>query len=235
MQIGAEPNDLAARFADDGDAALPSIFVVSDVRLIRDGLVWQLQRDGRLTVHGAGAPGPATLAALAARAPSAIALDLSAAGSFDFAGRLQAETPQVKLVGFALGKCDAQLADWARTGVCGYVEREGTAADIVVTVLHALKGELYCSPRFAAQLLAQLAGPLRPAATVRSDAISALTPRETEILREIRLGASNKEIARLLGISAATVKNHVHHVLEKLAVRRRSQASAMLSGLMPNA
>lgn len=235
MPVSAQRRDLPTSFAEENDAARPSLFVISDVRLVRDGLVWQLQRDGRLHLLGAGPPTAATLATLAACPPSAIALDLSAGGSLDFAKRLQLEIPEAKLVGFALGECDAQLADWARTGVCGYVEREGTATDIVVTILHALKGELYCSPRFAAQLLAQLAGRSKSAARDRGDIISALTPREAEILHEIRLGASNKEIARQLGISAATVKNHVHHLLEKLAVRRRSQASAMLSGLVPSA
>lgn len=215
---------------------LPSLFVVSDIRLVRDGLVWQLQRDGRVRIEGSGPPDAPCFATLAAAPPAALALDLSATGMPAFARRLSAELPDVKLVGFALGECDAALAQWARTGVCGYVEREGSATDIVETVLHALKGELYCSPRFAAHLLAQLAGRAAQAAVRdHGEAIAALTPRETEILREIRLGASNKEIARQLGISAATVKNHVHHLLEKLSVRRRAQASAMLNGLGPTA
>lgn len=212
---------------------LPGVFVVSDIRLVRDGLVWQLQRDGRLEVLGAGPPGPDTLADLVGQGPQAVILDLSGTGSIDFAAQLRAALAEVKLVGFALGECETELADWARAGVCGYVEREGTAADIAITVLHALKGELYCSPRFAAQLLAQLAVRAQAVVQDRGDIIASLTPREAEILHQIRLGASNKEIARRLGISAATVKNHVHHLLEKLAVRRRSQASAMLSGLIP--
>jgi DNA-binding NarL/FixJ family response regulator len=58
--------------------------------------------------------------------------------------------------------------------------------------------------------------------------IAPLTLREAEVLRELHAGATNKEIAQQLGISPATVKNHVHHVLEKLAVQRRTQASAVL-------
>lgn len=232
MQAIAEMDDVDIHPCA-ASSGLPGIFIVSDIRLVRDGLAWQLQRDGRLEVLGAGAPGLATLGDLAARPPHAVALDLSGAGSIDFAERLRADLAEVKLVGFALGECEAQIADWARIGVCGYVEREGTATDIAVTVLHALKGELYCSPRFAAQLLAQLAARTQAVVRDRGSIIATLTPREVEILHEIRLGASNKEIARRLGISAATVKNHVHHLLEKLAVRRRSQASAMLSGLTP--
>jgi DNA-binding NarL/FixJ family response regulator len=53
-----------------------------------------------------------------------------------------------------------------------------------------------------------------------------LTQREREILSRLEQGMTNKEIARSLGIELATVKNHVHHVLEKLKVSRRGQAAA---------
>jgi DNA-binding NarL/FixJ family response regulator len=234
MQTRAERPERAEGSVEAAERSRASLFIVSDVRLVREGLVWQLERDGRLDVRGAGAPSAATIASLAARPPDVTALDLSAAGTLDFAERLRARVPETKLIGFALSACDASIVDWARTGICGYVEREGSAADIVATVLHALNGELYCSPRFAANLLTQLAGRGRSAARDRGEVIASLTPREAQILQRIRLGASNKEIARQLGISSATVKNHVHNLLEKLDVRRRSQASAVLSGLTPN-
>jgi DNA-binding NarL/FixJ family response regulator len=216
--------------ADVPSPVAPTIFIISDIRLVRDGLSSQLQRDGRLSPTGAGPPDSATIDNLVALAPCSIALDLSFSGALDFAEQLRARFTRVKLIGFAIGECDPQLAAWARTGVCGYVDKEGSAEDIVQTVLHALKGELYCSPRLGAQLVAQLSATIpRPRVCAKVD----LTPREAEILEEIRFGASNKEIARQLGISAATVKNHVHHVLEKLSVNRRGQASALMNGFSP--
>ena len=207
----------------------PRVFIISDVRLVRDGLASQLQGDGRLDLRGVGRPDAATLATLVAAPPAAVILDLGVAQGLAFAQSLRAALPATRLVGFAVDG-DAALAEWARTGVCGYVEREGSAADIVAAVLHALCGELYCSPRFAAKLLAQLAA-LAPAAICNT---AALTPREQQILHYIGHGASNKDIARRLGISVATVKNHVHHLLEKLAVTRRAQASALFQGLQPH-
>jgi DNA-binding NarL/FixJ family response regulator len=58
--------------------------------------------------------------------------------------------------------------------------------------------------------------------------LEALTAREREILRLIDDGCSNKEIAQRLSIEVTTVKNHVHHILEKLGVRRRAEAAAAL-------
>ena len=218
--------------ADLNSTLSPTVFIISDIRLVREGLSSQLQRDSRLSLAGAGPPDPATIDRLAESPPCAIILDLSFNGALDFAEQLRARLPAVRLVGFAIGECDPQLAAWARTGVCGYVDKEGSMEDIVRTVLHALKGELYCSPRLGAQLVAQLSAPTqRPLSCATAD----LTPREAEILEEIRFGASNKEIARQLGISAATVKNHVHHLLEKLSVRRRGQASALVNRVSPHA
>jgi DNA-binding NarL/FixJ family response regulator len=233
MQDSGKRQMARAKLAKPAACNAPSIFIVSDIRLVRDGLVWQLERDGRLTVLGGGSASAATLEKLGATPANSVALDLSAVDGLAFAEQLRRSLPDAKVVGFAIGECDPQLAQWARNGICGYVEREGTAEDIVVTVLHALKGELYCSPRFAAHLLTELAARAATTAPAPCAVMASLTPREVQILHEIRVGASNKEIARQLGISAATVKNHVHHLLEKLDVRRRAQASAILSGITP--
>jgi two-component system, NarL family, nitrate/nitrite response regulator NarL len=207
----------------------PSVYVIGHVRLVREGLSSQLERDGRPDLLGAGRPDATTLARLVAAPPAALVLDLGVPGGVRFAEQLRAALPTTRLIGFAVGDGDGELLSWARTGVCGYIEPEGSAEDIVATVLHALKGELYCSPRFAARLLTQLAARRPEAASAAATA--ALTPREREILNLIVRGASNKDIARRLGISVATVKNHVHHLLDKLAVRRRSQVSAVVQGL----
>jgi DNA-binding NarL/FixJ family response regulator len=219
-----------AKLAKRSKRTVPSTFIVSDIPLVRDGLTSQLERDGRLNVIGSGSASTATLATMGAKPANSVALDLCTENGLVFAEQLRSTLPNARVVGCAIGECDPQLAQWARNGICGYVEREGTAEDIVVAVLHVVKRELYCSPRFAAHLLTELAA---RATTVPPPCavMASLTPREVQILQEIRVGASNKEIARELGISSATVKNHVHHLLEKLDIRRRAQASAILSAL----
>jgi two-component system, NarL family, nitrate/nitrite response regulator NarL len=92
-------------------------------------------------------------------------------------------------------------------------------------VRRARAGELGCSPQLAALMcrrLAVLAG--RPAG-------SALSPRERQVARLVADGLSNKEIAQKLAIGPATVKNHVHNILDKLALRRRSAIAGQLQSM----
>ena len=95
---------------------------------------------------------------------------------------------------------------------------------------HALRGEVHFGPKLAAELIAQLAARVPEATVERPRRVPDLTRREQQILDQIGQGLSNKEIARLLGISSATVKNHVQRLFGKLSVRRRTQAIAVLHG-----
>ena len=88
------------------------------------------------------------------------------------------------------------------------------------------RGETIVSPRLAASLFQRLADQRRRHYLAIAEPATDLTMRERQILSLVEQGLSNKEIARALGIELATVKNHVHRVLEKLNVSRRGQAAA---------
>src|SRR5439155_827652 len=106
--------------------------------------------------------------------------------------------------------------------------REASIDDLVTVIESVARGEAICSPRVAAGLLRRVAA---LAAGHGGDLPRAqLTNREREIVRLIDNGLSNKEIARALGIEVATVKNHVHNILEKLQVHRRGEAAARVRG-----
>jgi DNA-binding NarL/FixJ family response regulator len=106
----------------------------------------------------------------------------------------------------------------------GFVSRDATLQDLADTLTGVVRDELMCSPVISAKLFRRVAHPghvgLEPSFTP-------LTAREREVLALIREGLTNKEIATKLRISEATVKNHVHHLLEKLQVKRRVQAARL--------
>jgi DNA-binding NarL/FixJ family response regulator len=206
----------------------PRIAIISNVLLYREGLAASLARDGRLdiaaTMCAAEAPG-----AVGGLDLDAILIDSSTEGALALARRMRAICPDVRLVGFGIaGGADEVLA-CAEAGVTAFVDSNGTVQELVGAVESALRGELLCSPRVTALLcdrLASLAG--NP-----NELTEPLTRREREIAALIAEGLSNKEIASDLKIGPATVKNHVHNILEKLKVRRRAAVAALWRELAP--
>lgn len=223
----ASPVDLA-RAGESGEARV-RVYIISDVELVCEGLHAQLMRDPGLSVVGASAPDERACLAIAANPVDAVVVDFGAAAAPAFVARLRADGTGCRIVGIAIGKSGRTPADWAAAGVRGFVDDNGTINDVVRTVIGVAQGHFCCSPHTASEVVQGLiARPTEPPRLARSAIAARLTPRERDILAGIERGASNKEIARTLGISAATVKNHVHHLLEKLDVSRRSQAAALL-------
>ncbi len=128
------------------------------------------------------------------------------------AARRAAQTTRV--VSVAMDETDAQVIAAAEAGVIAFVPRDGTLDDVMSGLVAAMRGETFCSSKIAAALLRRVNNLAEPTARPRVE--GRLTAREREILELIDDGCSNKE----------TVKNHVHNILEKLQVSRRSEAAA---------
>ena len=107
--------------------------------------------------------------------------------------------------------------------MAGYVGRGDSLEDLVAAVESAARGELHCSPKIAGSLVRRVAILAAGRAVVSLQ--GRLTSREREIARFLEKGLSNKEIATALCIEVATVKNHVHNLLEKLNVHRRTHVA----------
>jgi two-component system nitrate/nitrite response regulator NarL len=124
------------------------------------------------------------------------------------------------------GHADIDLVACARAGASGFVHRDDSFADLVGLLAGAARGETGCSAKIAATLLQAVASLADERA--RRGIPASLTPREREVLQLLEEGLSNKQIARRLCIELRTVKNHVHHILEKCRVTGRYEAVAQL-------
>lgn len=158
--------------------------------------------------------------------PDVLLLDLGLveAESIDPVKAIAQECEAVKILILGANGADSTLVRCIEAGACGYILRQSTVGELVEAIELALKGETVCPPDLAFSIFSRLAElGRRWRQSERLEALN-LTPREIEILQLIAEGLTNKTIAEKLCLSPYTVKNHVHHILEKLEVKRRSEA-----------
>jgi two-component system, NarL family, nitrate/nitrite response regulator NarL len=195
--------------------------VVSDVRIYRDGIVAALVNAPGVTCAGIAHLGLDGVNQVLSERPDVVVVDMGAREALTLVRALRRAIPEARIVAFGVDESESEVIACAEAGVAGYVCRESSVEAVVDIVRRAANDELVCSPRIAASLFRRIASLSERAASPAD----ALTLREQQVLALIRDGLGNKEIADQLRISLATVKNHVHNVLEKLHVTRRAQAA----------
>ncbi len=129
---------------------------------------------------------------------------------------------------FGLRRDPAQVAAFAEAGAIGLILRDADLAEIGQALDGVSRGECRCSPWVATALLRLVARAGREPGRYSAEQFTA---RESEIVRLLDAGHSNKEIARALSIELPTAKNHVHNILRKLNVSSRAKAVAELRAL----
>jgi two-component system nitrate/nitrite response regulator NarL len=214
------------------EAVRVRILVVDDHTLFRRGLTALLSRDASLSVVGDAADAGEALRRAADLQPDLILLDnhLPGVNGVDALPALRQAAPKARVIMLTVSEDEADLAAALRAGASGYLLKtiEGDALVGAIqrvmrgasVVAEEMTGKLVAAYRGAAAMPAEAAVPPPPASPIEQ-----LSPRERDILRGIARGASNKEIARELGIAETTVKIHVQHVLRKLGISSRVQAA----------
>jgi DNA-binding NarL/FixJ family response regulator len=197
------------------------VFLLVSVRLYRDGIADALRRDPRFQVVGSAASLEYAQRDGLPPSPDVVLVDLDLAEGVDVVRALRVTWPAASMVALAVREADDDIISWAEAGVSGLVSRDATLSELLEAVAGAVTEQVPCRPEVAAALLRRVAALPREGAPVDA---RTLTPREHEIVSLIARGLSNKEIAHSLHIEVATVKNHVHHILEKLGVTRRAEA-----------
>jgi len=201
------------------------VAIVSHISLYREGLMRILSQAPDVLASGQAESLVDAMVLLERSCVDVVLLDLASAASLEEVRILSGRFPRAHVLALGVEDSGSAIADCAEAGISGYVDRHGSAKDLLNTIRGAASGELRCSPRVAAALMRRVAE-LASAERDRG-AHAALTRREVEVVELVEQGLTNKEIASRLSIATATVRNHVHHILEKLGARTRGEAAAI--------
>ena len=201
------------------------LVILADLRLLSESVEQAVQRNGRLMMSASVSTLPAAFGAISSQRPEIVLIDHGMSDALNAIKAIRIAYPDIKVIALGVPEIDDAILACAEAGAAGYVTRGGGLSELV-SIIHSVdRGELICSPRAAAALRERVTV-LASEHTMESR--RPLTKRERDILALLERGFSNKDIAAAVRIAVATVKNHVHMILEKLRVTRRGEAAALV-------
>ena len=192
--------------------------IVDDHAVVRHGLRMFLRLDPELEIIGEAANGAKAVELAQQLRPDVVLMDLlmPVMDGIRATAEIRRELPEVEVVALTSVLEDDKVVGAVRAGAIGYLLKDAEPEELCRAVKAAAAGEVQLAPQAAARLMREVRLPESP---------EALTERETEVLRLVALGQSNKEIARHLSISDKTAKTHVGNILAKLGLASRTQAA----------
>jgi two-component system, NarL family, response regulator LiaR len=194
------------------------VLLVDDHSVVRKGLRTFLAYDVELDVVGEAADGVEALALAQELTPDVVLMDLLMPGMDGIAATaaIRRALPETEVLALTSVLEDASVVGAIRAGAIGYLLKDTQADALCQAIKAAAAGQVQLTPKAAARLMQAISLPERP---------EPLTERETEVLRLVAQGQSNKQIARSLTVSEQTIKTHVSKILAKLGVQSRTQAT----------
>ena len=195
------------------------VLLVDDNALFRDGIVQILHADGRFQVVGQASDGAEGVAAAGRLRPDLILMDLRmpGMGGVEAIRAIRADAPQVPIGVLTMFESADSVQSALQAGASGYVAKDATPDDFCEAASSLAQGtrQVIAIPNALAT---------RTDGNYSSVLLARLTDRELEVLRALSTGASTAEIARTLGITTKTLRNHISATYHKLGIYDRAQA-----------
>ncbi|MYR60808.1 response regulator [Streptomyces sp. SID625] len=198
-----------------------SLLIVDDHPVVRDGLRGMFEATAGFTVLGEATGGAEAVEKAAALDPDVVLMDLRMPGGsgVDAIRELARRGARAKVLVLTTYDTDSDTLPAIEAGATGYLLKDAPRDDLLAAVRAAAEGRSVLSPAVASRLVSAVRAP-----AAGSEPLSA---REREVLVLVARGTSNREIARELFISEATVKTHLTHLYAKLGVKDRAAAVAV--------
>jgi len=203
------------------------VLLVDDHTVMRQGVRMLLSLDPELQVVGEAANGRDAVDLTRKLKPAVVLMDLVMPVMDGLAAiiEIRRDLPETEIVALTSVLEDSIVTDVVRAGAIGYLLKDASGEELVKAIKSAAAGQVHLSPQAAARLVRDVRAPDHP---------QTLTSRETDVLKLLAQGQSNKEIAQALAIGEKTVHSHVSNILAKLNVPSRTQAAlyAIRTGLV---
>ncbi|MFD7256434.1 response regulator [Streptomyces sp. NPDC059874] len=203
------------------------VLVVDDQQLVREGIASLLGIQPGITVTGAVPDGRQAVEAALADRPDVILMDvrMPVMDGVTAVGVLSHRAPDCRVIMLTTFDDDEYVTQALAAGAVGYLLKNLPSAELAAAVRLAHAGVAQLDPAVARRLAANAARPTPPEPPAGPTGLPALTERETDVLRLIATGSTNREIATRLYLSEGTVKNHISRVLSRLGLRDRTHAA----------
>lgn len=195
------------------------VALVDDHRVVRQGLRTYLESFDDFCVVGEASSGEEALRYLTNWLPDVVVMDLLMPGGIDGVEtirRVRERSPQTRLIALTSYSDDARVIAVLRAGASGYVRKDATPDILLTAIRAAAHGQTLLDPAVAGVVLQEFTRDEKPETT--------LSEREQDVLKQMALGYTNKEIAEKMMVSPETVKTHVANILAKLGLAHRMQA-----------
>jgi DNA-binding NarL/FixJ family response regulator len=209
--------------------------LLAENRLLREALVRLLSKKDDIRIVGSGSYSPQVLPQILSAGPDIVVLDsVSKALSQErVVRRLHDARPEIGVVMVGMEDEEGVFLRLVREGVLGYVLTDASAAEVWQAIRDVAAGEAVCPPSLSVALFRFAANTHISLPTLSVRRSMDLSPRQQELVRLIRDGLSNKEVAARLNLSEQTIKNHVHRMLRKVGAADRATIAELYSSDSP--
>ena len=196
-----------------------SILIADDHAIVRTGLRALLRSEPELQLAGEATGGYEAIELVGKTRPDILILDLSMPDLDGIAvtRQLKPEYPDLLILILTVHGDEAMLREAIRAGASGYIVKHAAEAELIAAIKAIRRGDLYVDPAMLRVLLVESPKPR----TEQPASPDPLTPRETDVLKLIVQGYTNRQVGEELGISVRTVEGHRANLLEKLGLRTR--------------
>lgn len=197
------------------------LFVVDDHKVVRAGLKQLLEEAGDIEIVGEAGNGADALAGVNDTKPNVVMLDwrLPDTQGDELCAELKRRHPEIKALILTSYLDDDTVLKSIAAGIDGYLLKEVDGPDLAEAIRRVAAGEASLDPRVARRVMEQVKPGLNP--------LSRLSVQEKKVLKLVADGKTNREIGDEMGLGEKTVRNYLTAVMQKLNVKRRSEAAVL--------